>query len=70
MPKTSKEHDIGYNKGALDVLAKEREELIRIVSIVEQIMAMHTQKLQDLGVEMGGQWAKPKGTDKPIDDLI
>ena len=34
----SKEEQIGFHKGSLSTLAKEREEMIRILQIVEQLM--------------------------------
>jgi hypothetical protein len=67
----SKEEQIGFHKGSLSVLAKEREEMLRILSIVEQLMQMHVKGLQDLGVDLQAQArAGPKGTKKPIDELI
>ncbi|MDI3543941.1 MAG: hypothetical protein PWQ28_222 [Candidatus Woesearchaeota archaeon] len=73
----SKEEEIGYHKGALSTLSKEREELLRIVSIVEQLMHMHVKSLNELGVklwddekkdEKGNQ--KKKDERKPIDELL
>ena len=53
MPKeTSKEEQIGFHKGALTTLAKEREEFLKTLSIVEQLMQMHIKSLQDLGVDL------------------
>ena len=48
----SKEEQIGFHKGALTTLAKEREEMLKILSIVEQLMQMHVKSLQDLGVDL------------------
>ena len=48
----SKDEQIGYHKGALSTLAKEREELARILGIVEQLMQMHVKALKDLGVDL------------------
>jgi hypothetical protein len=77
----SKDEQIGYHKGSLTTLAKERQELLKIAQIVEQLMQMHVKALQDLGVDLTEQMkelqkapesdqAKAKGTDVPIDDLI
>ena len=53
MPKDiSKDEQIGFHKGALTTLAKEREEMLKILSIVEQLMQMHLKNLQDLGVDI------------------
>lgn len=77
----SKEEQIGFHKGSLSTLAKERTEMQRILGIVEQLMQMHVKGLQDLGVDLTEQLkemeskpesnqAQPKGTTVPIDDLI
>ena len=53
MPKEiNKDEQIGFHKGALTTLAKEREEMLKILSIVEQLMQMHIKNLQDLGVDL------------------
>ena len=43
---------VGFHKGSLTTLAKEREELMRIISIVEQLMQMHLKALKDMGVDL------------------
>lgn len=43
---------IGFHKGALTTLAKEREEMMKILTIVEQLMQMHIKALKDLGVDL------------------
>ena len=48
----SREEQIGFHKGALTTLAKEREEMLKILSIVEQLMQMHVKGLKDLGVDL------------------
>ena len=48
----TKDEQIGFHKGALTTLAKEREEMLKILSIVEQLMQMHIKNLQDLGVDL------------------
>ena len=48
----SKDEQIGFHKGALSTLAKEREEMIKIVSVVEQLMQMHVAALKELGVDL------------------
>ena len=45
---TSKDEQIGFHKGALTTLAKEREEMIKILQIVEQLMQMHIKGLKEL----------------------
>jgi hypothetical protein len=76
--KMSKEEQIGFHKGSLATLAKEREEMVKIVQIVEQLMQAHIKALKDLGVDLEAQAkdiaekqkTKPKGTEKKIDELI
>ena len=48
----NKDEQIGFHKGALTTLAKEREEMLKILSIVEQLMQMHIKGLQELGVDL------------------
>jgi len=48
----TKDEKIGYHKGALSVLIKEREEIAKILSIVEQLMKMHIESLKKLGVKL------------------
>ena len=70
MPKdTSKEEQIGFHKGALTTLAKEREEMLKILSIVEQLMQMHVKSLQGLGVDLQKETQQTK-TRKPIEDAL
>jgi len=48
----SKDEQIGFHKGALSTLAKERMEMMRILQIVEQLMKVHVKSLQELGVDL------------------
>jgi len=74
----SKEEQIGFHKGALTTLAKEREEMLKILQIVEQLMQMHIKGLKDFGVDLERQAQKSKssptqknpGNNRPIDDLL
>lgn len=77
MTEQSKDEQIGFHKGSLSVLAKEREELLKIVSIVEQLMQMHIKGLKDLGVDLENManQANPNVKDqnpdkKPIDEIL
>jgi len=68
----SKEEQIGYHKGSLSTLAKERQELGRLLQIVEQLMQMHVKALKELGVDLekvAAEASKVKKS-KPIDELI
>lgn len=69
----SKEEKIGFHKGALATLSKEREEMLRIVQIVEQLMQMHIKELKDLGVDIAAQAQeaiKKLKDKKPIEDVL
>jgi hypothetical protein len=68
----SKDEKIGFHKGSLATLTKEREEFMRILQIVEQLMQMHIKELQGLGVDLVAEAkkvAKLKGK-KPIEDVL
>ncbi len=54
-PQMSKEEQVGFHKGALSTLAKEREEMVKILSIVEQLMQMHIKALKELGIDLEAQ---------------
>ncbi len=65
---------IGFHKGALATLAKEREEMQKILGIVEQLMQMHIKALKEQGVDlekMAKEATKaPKKKTKPIEDIL
>lgn len=68
---SSHEEQIGFHKGALTTLAKEREELLRILKIVEQLMQMHIKSLRELGVDLEKSAKEMKNSDKkPIEERI
>ncbi len=52
MEQGNKDEQIGFHKGSLSTLAKEREELGKMVSVVEQIMQMHMKALKELGIDL------------------
>ncbi len=70
-PEASKEEQIGFHKGALSTLMKEREEMAKIISIVEQLIQMHVKALKELGVDLvsQAQAAQQQSTKKPTDKL-
>ena len=51
----NKQEQIGFHKGSIATLAKEREELLKMVNIVEQIMQAHNESLKKLGVDLEAQ---------------
>ena len=71
----TKEEQIGFHKGSLSTLAKERQEMMKILQIVEQLMQMHVKALKDLGVDLQAQAEElaknqPKDPKKPIEDML
>ena len=62
-----REEQVGFHKGSLTVLAKEREELLRMVSIVEQLMQMHLKSLKDLGVDLEAEAKASKKSRPPLE---
>ena len=74
---SSKQEQVGYHKGSLMTLSKERQELARILGIVEQLMQMHGAALNELGVKLDTemqQAAQPQSGMKPkkppIEDIL
>jgi hypothetical protein len=76
MKGTSKEEQAGFHKGSLSTLAKERQELARLIQIVEQLMQLHIGALKELGVDLekeAKEAMQPEGTkkpEKPIEDML
>ncbi|MEK6901212.1 MAG: hypothetical protein AABX37_02620 [Nanoarchaeota archaeon] len=65
---------VGFHKGSLATLTKERDELLRILQIVEQLMQMHVKELKTLGIDLIAEAKKAttkqlKGK-KPIEDVL
>ena len=78
---SSKDEQIGFHKGSLSTLAKERAELARILQIIEQLMQMHVAALNELGVDLQKEVEEMKqhsnpshsgqpGKKKPIEDVL
>ncbi|HLC84525.1 MAG TPA: hypothetical protein VJH22_01910 [Candidatus Nanoarchaeia archaeon] len=65
--KASEPEQIGFHKGSLTTLAKERQELVRILTVVEQLMQMHLKALKDLGVDIEQELKAPK---QPLENKI
>ena len=70
MAKVTEDEQIGFHKGALATLAKEREEMQKILSIVEQLMQMHIKGLKDLGVDLEKIAKQAKKKKKSIDEVL
>ena len=70
-----REEQIGFHKGSLATLAKERQELARMLGIVEQLMQMHVKALKELGVDLvreaeSAQKSAETKSKKPIEDIL
>ena len=48
----SKEEQIGFHKGAISTLLKEREEMFKIIVIVYSLLRAHIEALGKLGVQL------------------
>ncbi len=74
--KTDSNEQVGFHKGALTTLANERNELARILQIVEQLMQAHIKALKDLGVDLEAEAKKakvavpPKAPGKKLEESI
>ncbi|MBS3174287.1 hypothetical protein J4440_00230 [Candidatus Woesearchaeota archaeon] len=58
----SKEEKVGYHKGCLSTLVAERNELIKLVQITENLMQVHLKELEKLGIKITTE--KPKTEEK------
>lgn len=54
----NKDEQIGFHKGSLATLANERNELVKIVQITEQLMQAHIKALKDLGIDIEAEAKK------------
>ena len=59
-PQMPKEEEIGFHKGALNTLAAERNELVKMIGNVEAIMQAHLKRLEELGVKIETQTKEEK----------
>ena len=60
------EEEIGSHKGAIATLIKEREELIRLLNIVNSLIKAHLDALKKLGVDI----EKEQGNDTKLEHQI
>lgn len=63
-----KNEKIGYHKGSLETLIKERSELVRLVSIVEALIKMHVKALKDEGVDVGKELKAKEGKEEDMNE--
>ena len=65
----SPDEQVGFHKGALTTLAKERQEFMKILNVVEQLMQMHIQALKQLGVDLEAE-AKKMTKGKKLEEAL
>ncbi len=65
----SPDEQVGFHKGALTTLAKERQEFMKILNVVEQLMQMHIQALKQLGVDLEAE-AKKLSKGKKLEEAL
>ena len=63
-----KDEKIGFHKGALDCLVKERSELTRLINIVNSLVEMHIKGLQEEGIDITKEAQDAKNTQDQIDN--
>lgn len=66
MANISKDEQIGFHKGALASVAKERLELLRLIKITEELIKMHIKALKDLGIDIEKE-AKKKNIEETLE---
>ena len=49
----AKDEEIGFHKGAVTTLLKERQEFVRMIGIIDALLKAHSEALQKLGVGAG-----------------
>ncbi|MBS3145286.1 hypothetical protein J4414_00590 [Candidatus Woesearchaeota archaeon] len=66
---TNKDEQIGFHKGALTTLAKEKEEFLKVLSIIDSLMQMHLKGLKELGIDLEKE-AKQAFKNKKLDNIV
>jgi hypothetical protein len=69
----SKDAQIQFHSGALSILVKEREEMQKILAIVEQQIRLHVEGLKKLGVDLekaAKEAKKASEKKKPIEERL
>ena len=64
----SQDEQIGFHKGSIATLAKERQELLKVVQITEQLIQAHVKALKELGVDLEKEAKKLKK--KALDEKV
>ena len=64
--KMAKEEQIGFHKGSLTTLIKEKQELERLLHIVNTLVQAHVKGLKELGVDLEKEAKSRKGLDSKL----
>ncbi len=48
----NKHEKIGFHKGSISTLLKEREEMIKIINVIDNLLEAHTDELKKLGINI------------------
>jgi len=59
-----KDEQIGFHKGSLTTLVKERQEFLKMINLIDQLIQAHMKSLKDLGVDLQKESKKSKLDDK------
>jgi hypothetical protein len=65
----SREELIGYHKGSINTLLAERNELLRIAQITEQLIQAHVKELESLGVKLTPSKAETESSENSSSNL-
>jgi len=66
---TNKDEQVGFHKGALTTLAKEKEEFLKVLNIIDSLMQMHLNSLKDLGIDLEKEAKKTLKKEK-LDNIV
>ncbi len=67
----SKEELIGFHKGSLNTLGNERNEMVKMVNVVDQLIQAHVKALKDLGVDLEKEAKKAsKASKSQLDERV
>jgi len=61
-----KEEQIGFHKGSLTTLIKEKQELERILQIVNTLVQAHVKALKELGIDLEKEAKSKRSLDEKI----
>ena len=62
----NKQEQIGFHKGSLTTLIKEKQELERLLHIVNTLVQAHVKGLKELGVDLEKEAKSRKGLDSKL----